>query len=227
MVAPVYILDLDGTLLPSHFVDNECYWQAVGEVFRRDLGTLALGEFTNVTDGAILREWCRKSLGRPATAAEIARVRARFLELLQAAASERPECFRAMPGAGRWLARLREAGGVAAIATGGWRHSAEFKLRCARLDRLALPLASADDGARRTTIMRNALERLGSVGRARGVRPTHIGDTPWDARSAMQLGWRFIGIARGDRALALQRLKAGPVYRDFLDLLADTGSAVY
>ena len=90
MATSVYILDLDGTLMPSHAVDNECYWRAVGEVFRRDLGTLALGTFTNVTDGAILREWSRKQLQRPATAAETARVRARFLELLQAAARERP-----------------------------------------------------------------------------------------------------------------------------------------
>ena len=33
MNAGPYILDLDGTLLPTHDLDNRCYWLAVDDLF--------------------------------------------------------------------------------------------------------------------------------------------------------------------------------------------------
>jgi len=60
-----YLLDLDGTLIPSHAVDNRCYWSAVSEVFGVNESTLDLEGFSEVTDTLILRAWCLDRLHRP------------------------------------------------------------------------------------------------------------------------------------------------------------------
>jgi beta-phosphoglucomutase-like phosphatase (HAD superfamily) len=82
----VFILDLDGTLIPSAKIDNQCFWQAVFECFDRR-GTLPdLHGFKHVTDTGILYEWCIRALGRVASHAETRQIRDRFLQLFEQAA---------------------------------------------------------------------------------------------------------------------------------------------
>lgn len=69
--AQLWILDIDGTLMPSHTVDNVCYWQAVNKYFGGVPEALDLQQFQNVTDGSILGEWVEKTRGRAATEVEI------------------------------------------------------------------------------------------------------------------------------------------------------------
>lgn len=213
------LLDLDGTLMPSHAVDNDCYWAAVDEVFETKTGSLDLAGFRNVTDDGILGEWCQQQLGRAPTRAERQAVCRRFLAHIERAATRHPEAFVALPGVAAWLAQ-RPRGSVA-IATGGWGHTAQFKLGAAGLDRFNLPLASSDDGDRRTAIMRAAQALLGASWRE--ATPVYFGDGRWDYDAARTLGWDFIGIASGARARALREAGARQVRPDFLDLL-DEGS---
>lgn len=205
------LLDLDGTLMPSHEVDNACYWAAVRDVFETDVGVLSLHAFRHVTDAGILDEWCRRTVGRPPTALETAAVRKRFLAHIEDAAETTPEAFTPLPGLRDWLAR-RPSGSLA-VATGGWSHTARFKLAAAGLDGFDLPLASADDALRRVDIMRTAHRRLGASFRT--VTPTYFGDGAWDLAAARELDWPFIGIASGDRADALRRAGAEQVAPDF------------
>lgn len=217
----IHILDIDGTLMPSHEVDNRCYWQAVNEIFNTPQGTLELHQFRNVTDNGILAEWCERTLGRGPRGAELIGVRSRFLELLETAAEQQPAAFVAFAGAQEWLA-LQPTGSVA-LATGGWEHTARFKLECAGLDRFQLVLASSDQAASRPAIMRHALDMLGVpeslLQRATPPGVTYIGDGPWDYTAASVLGWGFIGIASGQRAAALEQAGAQKVYADFRPLL--------
>lgn len=215
----IYIMDLDGTLMPSAEVDNHCYWRAVQDVYGRPEGSPSPGAFRHITDRGILEEWLRGEFGRDPAPDELAQVRQRFLERLGAAADEQPEAFTPMPGLHEWLDALAAGGGRAGVATGGWGHSARFKLRRAGLERHALPLASADDDIARTGIMRIALERVLPDGHGAQGAPTYIGDGPWDAHCSAELGWSFIGIASGARAERLRRAGARHVCPDFRALL--------
>jgi phosphoglycolate phosphatase-like HAD superfamily hydrolase len=210
-----YILDLDGTLMPSHEVDNRCYWQAVAAVMEQPLDCLELDGFAVVTDDGLLDEWCQRQYGRGPTAEQRDAVRARFLHLTQAAARATPGHFQPWPGTVDWLAGRLDEGSAIAIATGGWPHTAQFKLQVAGLERFALPLAASTPGATRTDIMATALDMLRSSGRAIAGQPVYIGDSPWDATAAAKLGWGFIGIAQGARADALRRHGASRVVEDF------------
>lgn len=209
------ILDLDGTLLPTHDLDNRCYWLAVDDVFSTGAEPLDLKGFRRVTDDGILDEWSIQALGRTLAQEERQAVRQRFLERLEQAAAEEPEAFDPLPGVTDWLDS--RAPGSAAIATGGWLHTAAFKLAVSGLDRFALPLAGSDNAPTRTGIMRAAHRQLAPE--MHEATPTYFGDGTWDLAAARTLAWHFIGIAGGERAQALVQAGAERVVADFMPLL--------
>ncbi len=211
MHAPRYIFDIDGTLMPTQHVDNECYWQAVHQVFGTAAETLDLHDFEHVSDSGIFAEWCERTLQRPATASEHEAVRNSFLQLLEATYAAEPANFQPLPGAAAFL--RSQPSGRLALATGGWRHTARFKLHCAGLDRFKLPLSCSDDAMARTDIMRLAEQQLES-----GPPPIYFGDGLWDLAAARTLGWGFVGIARGSQAAALRTAGARMVAADFCQL---------
>lgn len=214
----IYILDLDGTLMPTHELDNVCYWKAVHEVFGTLPGTVPLTSFTHVTDTGILHEWCTHQVGRAPTAEETAAVRALFMAHIEVSAESEPHHFTPTHGVNTWLRHVRHEGAAVAVATGGWGHTARFKLQCSGLHRWRLPLASADDAPTRTDIMRVALDLLLEGAGAASITPTYVGDGPWDAGAARELGWGFIGIASGQRAKVLRDCGARQVHVDFSTL---------
>ncbi|MEJ8569726.1 HAD family hydrolase [Elongatibacter sediminis] len=216
----VWILDIDGTLMPTESLDNRCYWQAVHDCVGGAPGTLSLERFTHVTDSGILDEWMRQRYGRPPLPAEVSAVRERFLQLLDDTFAREPESFTATPGLFDWIDRkLGATPESIAIATGGWSHTALFKLRCAGLDRYALPLATSDDCVSRTGIMETARSRLAGTDADAGPT-TYIGDGLWDLAASRELGWSFIGIARGSAADRLRAAGAESVLPDFHALTA-------
>lgn len=214
--ARVYILDLDGTLMPSAAIDNECYWQAVFRVFDKHGQLPDLHDFNHVSDAGILREWCMRELGRPPYAHETVQIKRLFGELLQSAFALQPGLFSPLPGVAEWLAAIRGSRHVlAGIATGGWEHSARLKLKYSGLDRFDLPLASSDDAIERTAIMRIAAQRTLGHQAADHACFTYVGDGAWDVRASRELDWGFIGIASGQRAVQLRQAGANLVRENF------------
>jgi len=224
--AQLWILDIDGTLMPSHAVDNHCYWQAVNDYFGNVPVALDLHQFQHVTDGSILNEWMETTRGRTATEAEISWIRRRFLELLEQAFEIEPAAFTAFPGLFDWLDLQLEAHDhCIAIATGGWSHTARFKLMAAGLEPYAFPLASSDDASTRTDIMLKARDLLlqqppHTPAERESPDICYIGDGIWDYLASQTLGWRFIGIAEDQRARALRDAGANQVYRHFAEWTA-------
>ena len=215
----VFILDLDGTLMPTAEIDNECFWRAVFDCLG-DPGQLPeLHEFTNVTDSGILDEWCVSTLGRSPSQQETMQIKYDFGQLLESAFTDQPEEFSPVPGVVEWLEAVREHEHVlAGIATGGWQHSALLKLNLSGLDRFELPLASSDDAIKRTEIMQIAARRTFDQPTAVQAGFTYIGDGTWDLKASRELDWQFIGIASGDRAKQLRRAGAGQILKNFCKL---------
>lgn len=212
----VYILDLDGTLMPSAEIDNVCFWQAVCGVFDKPNHPPDLHGFEHVTDSGILHEWCVREIGRPPRGDEAAHVKRLFEQRLESAFHLQPSHFSPLPGVMEWLSAIRASGhACAGIATGGWAHSARLKLKLSGLDRFGLPLASSDDAVKRADIMRIAASR--TLGRAAAVNAifTYVGDGVWDLQASRELDWAFIGIASGARALQLAGAGAAEVRENF------------
>jgi len=113
----VYILDLDGTLMPTAEIDNICFWQAVSAVFDTPDHPPDLHDFEHVTDSGILHEWCVREMGRPPRVDEAARVKLIFEQRLEFAFRAQPADFDPMPGVKRTdimrIAALRTLGHAA------------------------------------------------------------------------------------------------------------------
>ena len=212
----VFILDLDGTLMPSAEIDNRCYWQAVFACYEKQAELPDLRGFKDVTDSGILNQWCLQELGRLPAWEDIAWIKQRFLELLETASVEHLHSFTPLPGAEDWLDSVQQSSRVSVgIATGGWGHSARFKLDQSGLSRFNLPLASSDDAVSRTDIMQIAARRTLEHEQIDGEKTCYVGDGVWDLKASQQLNWGFVGIASGRKAEALIDAGAKCVQADF------------
>ena len=205
------VFDVDGTLAVTAPVDMECFWQAAKEIFRlpSEYPTSVEG-LKDVTGIAILSLFCEQALVRKISVSELDRFKRRFVGILEAAVLKNVNCFRAMPGAADVLAAVSATAGFeAAIATGCFRHSAEFKLQSAGLLDPDIPIASCDDARSREEIMTISANRAVAKHGRNISAVTYVGDGIWDFRAAQRLGWDFIGIGTGDAADQL--LRAGAV----------------
>ncbi|MGH7457378.1 MAG: HAD family hydrolase, partial [bacterium] len=123
------IFDIDGTLTQTNHVDSICFVQALADEFGIDAIDTNWANYPHTTDSGIMRHIFLERFARLPSTQERARFRRRFVNLLEAARAKAPESFHEVPGATAALQRLRaNADWVVAIATGGWRVSALFKL---------------------------------------------------------------------------------------------------
>jgi phosphoglycolate phosphatase-like HAD superfamily hydrolase len=213
------VFDLDGTLLATSGVDDDCYVRAVRDVFGIEGISTDWGAYPHSTDGAILRAVVEQHLERTLAADDLQRMQDRFVALLTEEAAARPERFRATPGAHEAFSALRAAGWHPAIATGGWKRSALLKLAAADLAIDGVAAAFADDHESREGIIQAAIARSGAT----PSRVTYIGDGVWDLKAARNLGIGFGGVATGARAAALRAGGAVIVHADLTDIAALLG----
>ena len=183
------IFDIDGTLLHSAAIDDALYRKAVQAVLGDVQLRPTLHDYPFVTDTGILQQILEDN----AVAREerlLEEIRAIFVALLRDHVTAHGP-FAEIPGARDFLHSLRASSSHAvAVATGGWRQSAEFKLSSAGFDVKDIPLATADDHHERTSIMEIALESLGGFFKS----VTYYGDGPWDRQACEQLGWEFVAV---------------------------------
>ena len=183
------IFDIDGTLLHSAAVDDALYRQAVRDVLGEVRLRQSLNEYPFVTDTGILRQ-ILKDNDIDSEQDPLEEIRTTFVELLQAHVTEHGP-FEEIPGATKLLQYLRNSSEHAvAMATGGWRQSAELKLSSAGINFSDIPLVTANDHHERTAIMEIALQSLGSA----FTSVTYYGDGPWDRDACRALGWEFVAV---------------------------------
>ncbi|MDX1562438.1 MAG: HAD family hydrolase, partial [Gammaproteobacteria bacterium] len=133
------------------------------------------------------------NLFEPSDAPEIAaRIKRRFIELVGDYLRKRPAAAEPIAGAAELLERLAATEGVAvAIATGGWRETAEIKLAHAGINTDGIALATSSEAHARIDIMKLA-EKMTRI--AHFDCRTYFGDGPWDLEASTELGYAFIGV---------------------------------
>ncbi|MBI4556862.1 MAG: HAD family hydrolase [Candidatus Hydrogenedentes bacterium] len=207
------LFDIDGTLTATSECDLRCYAATFQELFGFPLPYLDWHAYRHVTDSGIIGEVLEQRRGSYVTPEELVEFERRFVLKLETEFCRHPEAFREIPGAKALLESLRSVVGLAvALATGGMRASALFKLSKVGIDGQELPAAFANDSFTREGIAKLAILRAGGA-----TDVIYVGDGVWDVNTAASLGLRFIGITQESSSERLQRAGANVWLSDFLD----------
>lgn len=223
------LLDIDGTLTQSYEYDREIFGIAIGEVLGIPPIDADLNGYIDKTSLGVTEEAIKRLTGRDSETAEIDRVKRSVLQRFEEMYNKSPLLFTEIPGASRFLERLRKLNGVGiAIATGCWRSEALFKLQASGLNADDIPMATSDEDRNRLRIMELAVRQAGEFyGCSEFERIVYLGDGPWDLQTSRSLGYGFIGI--GPRVEGLKDQESFPWHPDFLEMdavLASISSAL-
>jgi phosphoglycolate phosphatase len=209
---PLAILfDIDGTLIDSGGAGGESWRRAFDELY----GIPAdIGQYTDagMTDPEVGRLTFVNVLGREPTPEEMAAVMAKRLEHLPDAVRE-SERYRVLPGVEQTLEKLRDAGFLLGLTTGGVEAAAHMKLERGGLNRFFTFGGYGSDSPDRTELTRRAIERAREIlGRPLDPRQVFVvGDTPLDIEAAHAAGAVAVGVASG-RYSAEQLREVGADY---------------
>lgn len=108
---------------------------------------------------------------------------------------------------------------VITIATGCWQGSAKMKLAAAGIELDRFPGGFAEDSRPREGIVQAAIDRARQhYGINQFAKVVSVGDGLWDVRTAANLGLDFVGIASGERAVALNQAGARHIVGDYQNL---------
>lgn len=215
----VAVFDIDGTLTQSSGVDDASFQRAARDLLGLQRISLDWAAYPHSTDDAIAAHLISVAHGRTPRRDEIDAFERGFLGVLD---DELARCggVRPVPGAAGVMAGVRGAGWVPAVATGCWRRSALRKLASANLSLAGIGAAFADDAWPRAQIIALAVRRaMALAGIAGDEQPdvAYVGDGIWDVRACRAGGYRFVGIAEGQRAAALRQEGASTVLANYAD----------
>jgi phosphoglycolate phosphatase-like HAD superfamily hydrolase len=213
------IFDVDGTLTRTNSVDDECFVQALADVYAvRGINT-NWAEYPHATDSGITLHIFQERFGRAPAADELKRLKERFVDLLNERYHSHPVLFAEVPGAALALGRLkRESQWAIGVATGCWRASALLKLKVAGIEIKGVPAAFAENELSREGILQSAVSQALNLYRLSSFeRIVSIGDGLWDVRAAVHLGLAFLGVGDKEGEARLRRAGATQVIEDFVD----------
>ena len=214
------IFDIDGTLAKTNRIDGVCFSRAFAGEFTIELADTNWSNYENATDSGIIHQVFGERFNRVPSAEELLLFQNRFVRLLEEAFASSPQDFYEVAGAANIFANLRaRSDWCVAIATGGWRASALYKLSRigVELDDHT-PAAFADDGFSKEEIIKATLRRAAGI---KFERVVYIGDSIRDLRAAKRLGIEFVGIRHhGNRDGRFQDEAHLKILEDFSDLNA-------
>ncbi len=211
------LFDIDGTLILSGGAGSRALSQAFRELFRRDNALEGIKP-DGKTDPAIIREMCRKVLGRDCQGEELESLCRQYLYFLNREVPESPG-YRVMPGIPELLEKLELKEGVTmGLATGNLEEGARIKLERAGLNRYFRFGGFGSDCEDRVELTRIAISRSQEfIGQELKKQDIYIvGDTPFDIQSSALLGTTSVAVATGSYSTTqLKECQPDYLFTDF------------
>lgn len=211
------LFDVDGTLIHSEKNDSRSFAETYEELYGLPFPTIDWLRYEHVTDTTILQSVLGEHFERECNWEEVEVFQENYIARMARKRAFDAKPYREVPYPRATIERLlADPRFVVAIATGGWRDSALFKLHYLDFPVEAIPVVGADHKYTREAILEEA------VGLVRQTMPdisriVYIGDALWDVRTTRQLDMSFVGIrVRGDVELLL-REGVQHVFTDFSD----------
>lgn len=194
------MLDIDGTLLQSYEMDEQCFFDAVLEATGLEIST-DWGSYPFVTDRGILKTFIEQQNLKYSLAELESIVKPIFIHNIRKAIEASPA--KEVPGAKNFVAHLLNSDKyVVSIATGGWGETARIKLESAGFEVEKLSIMSCNDHYSRIKIMELAKSQMNKV---IDYPVTYFGDAEWDLKACEQLAVNLVIV--GDRVKHHQRIQ--------------------
>lgn len=230
------IFDIDGTLIRSTHVDDECFTIAMDRVLGLRGFDTNWANYEYSTDDGLILEIARRHGGIEATPRQIDDAKHEFFaELRRAvAACETSPCTQ-IDGVAAMLEAVRSrAGWRIGISSGTSEEAARIKLAAAGLSLEGLPATFSHRCARtqrpamRADIISRTREKLRegyprgreSVRESSPARAVYVGDGLWDLRAAKQLEMGFVGVRHDGDESKLRSEGATRIVHHYRDLPA-------
>lgn len=215
-IKPLIVFDIDGTITATVEVDDSCFGKTLADLYGRELGEANWNEFQHATDLGVCRQVFEEEFKRQPTVEEICSIKNHFLGLLQEQSEIDSSKFLEVSGSVAFYAFLREKGYPVAIATGGWRETAIFKLEKVGLEIEEIPFANSNHHYSRSEITKLAIDKARQNNESDFKRIICFGDGKWDFLTCHELGIEFIGVDFYETGI-LKELGAENVITDFTD----------
>jgi phosphoglycolate phosphatase len=191
------VFDVDGTLVSSGGAGARSWRLAFEDLYGVPADN---GAYTDdgMTEPEVARLTFRNVTGHEPARREIVRVMSKRLHYLRQTVAE-SKGFRVLPGVRETLDRLRAAGLLLGIATGGVEAAAHMKLARAKLNHYFCFGGFGSDSTDRTELTRKALERAETL-LGEPLEPNEalvVGDTPRDVEAGHGAGALVAAVATG------------------------------
>jgi HAD superfamily hydrolase (TIGR01509 family) len=212
-IEPVFLFDLDGTLVDSVY-QHVLAWKEALDSEGIDLSVWRIHRKIGMSGGLFTNQLLRET-GLEISAERVERLRRRHGEAYRRLADQ----VRPLPGARELLSWLTEEKIPWAIATSGRMETAAVNLTALALNLNTVPVITRDQvkyAKPDPDLFLVAAERLG----ARIETAVVVGDSIWDMLAATRCRALGVGLLSGGYGLAeLQQSGAFRVYEDPADLL--------
>ncbi len=194
------MLDIDGTLLQSYEMDEQCFVDAVREATGLEIST-DWGSYPFVTDRGILKTFIERQ-GLKYSLAQLENiVKPIFIRNVQQSVKVSPA--QEVIGAKNFVSYLLDSDEyVVSIATGGWGETAKIKLESAGFETEKLAIMSSSDHYSRIKIMELAKSAINQID---NYPVTYFGDAEWDLKACKELEVNVVIV--GDRVNHYQRIQ--------------------
>jgi phosphoglycolate phosphatase len=195
------LFDIDGTLLVTGGAGGRAWRRSFRELYEIDVD-IADHTDAGMTDPEIAAIVFREVIGREGTPQERSKAIGCYLKHLPDTVAE-SDGYRTMPGVGKLLDELIDAGLLLGLVTGNVEAAAHIKLSRAGFNRYFSFGGYGSDSANRTEVTEAALRRgeLVSGGGLADEACIAVGDTPRDVKAAHGAGVRVVGVATGSYSL--------------------------
>ncbi|WP_159737594.1 HAD family hydrolase [Vibrio atypicus] len=187
------MLDIDGTLIQSYELDEQCFVAAVEEVTGLTLSS-DWEAYPHATDKGILQTFIERQAPHYSLGTLERLVKPVFIQNITDTLRDTPA--KEVQGAKEFVSYLLNSKHyLVSVATGGWGETAKLKLESAGFNPDELAIASSNDHYSRTQIMRLAQAKVDQTAQ---LPVTYFGDAIWDVKACQDLGVNLVIV--GNRA---------------------------
>lgn len=210
------VFDIDGTLTNTKSIDDTCFINSIKECWNCKLQDVDWSMYKNVTDTGLAKDIYINYFKKEVQEEELLKLKEIFISKISSSLKNEPEAFNEIPGATKFFRLLQNKNVVLAFATGGWKETAEIKLRNININLSDFLYATSNDHFSRKAIVLQAIERAKERYNTTFKNVIYFGDGVWDYKVTHQLKMQFIGIDQNE-SVKLEKLGAKYVFKSFLE----------